>query len=233
VQCVNHIARKIVDSKSECVRTPHGVAEKLLQEGQTVFPNMTMNMINYAVKKLMDAEMKPKLKKSTVLFGEQTCVSSLTGDSTTTGINMNNTEHAAGALLALSSSHSRESNDLSSECDSSVNKNGESTVSIFLDTLLAPSEAKSIGRPKGSTASEAKCLKSKVEAATKEAVENFQNLRRQSSAKKRLRKGLLDETIKKSMLKHGIKEGVIIDKNTVRQWVKRGSNMGMLGKLHQ
>jgi hypothetical protein len=79
----------------------------------------------------MDAEMKPKLKKSTVLFGEQTCVSILTGDSTTTGINMNNTEHAAVALLALSSSHSRESNDLSSECDSSVNKNGESTVSFF------------------------------------------------------------------------------------------------------
>jgi hypothetical protein len=37
---------------------------------------------------------------------------------------------------------------------------------FFLDKLLAPSEAKSISRPKGSTASEAKCLKSKVEAAT-------------------------------------------------------------------
>ena len=230
VLCVNHIARKIVVSKTVCGRTPHGVAKTLLQEGQTVFPNMTMNMINYAVKKLMDAEMKPKLKKSAVIFGEQNCVCSLTGDSTTSGINMNNTEHAAGALLALSSSHSRESNDLSSECDSSVNKNGESTESNFLDELLAPSEAKSTGRPKGSTASEAKCLQSKVEAATKEAVENFQNLCRQSSAKKQSGKGLLDEIIKKSMLKHGVEEGVIIDKNTVRQWLKRGSKHGHVGQ---
>jgi hypothetical protein len=41
-QCVNHIARKIVDSK-----TADGVAEKLLQEGKNIFPSMTMNMINY------------------------------------------------------------------------------------------------------------------------------------------------------------------------------------------
>jgi hypothetical protein len=48
---VNHIARKIVEAKLADGRTPRGVAEKLLQEGRSVFPTMTMNMINYAVKK--------------------------------------------------------------------------------------------------------------------------------------------------------------------------------------
>ena len=75
-QCVNHIATKLVQAKLPNGGTPRGVAEKLLQEGRSVFPNMTMNMINYAVKKLMVGGTKPKLVKSTVRIGQQTCVSS-------------------------------------------------------------------------------------------------------------------------------------------------------------
>ncbi len=52
MQCVNHIARKIDDAKPGDGWTPRGVAEKLLQEGRSVFPTMAMNMINYAIKKL-------------------------------------------------------------------------------------------------------------------------------------------------------------------------------------
>jgi hypothetical protein len=52
MQCVSHITRKIVDAKPGDGRTPRGVAKKLLQEGRSVFPTMTMNMINYAIKKI-------------------------------------------------------------------------------------------------------------------------------------------------------------------------------------
>jgi hypothetical protein len=45
-QCVKHITMKIVDARDNG-RTPHGVAKKLLLEGQVCFPEMNMNMINY------------------------------------------------------------------------------------------------------------------------------------------------------------------------------------------
>ena len=61
-QCVQHIAKKIIASKDALGgRTPRGVAEKLLQEGKKVFPNMSMNMINYAIKQI-ERKVKPKLK---------------------------------------------------------------------------------------------------------------------------------------------------------------------------
>jgi hypothetical protein len=131
-QCVNHIARKIVDSKTADGRTPHGVAEKLLQEGKNIFPSMTMNMINYAVKKLINEEGKPKLKKSTVTFSQQTCVSSLTGGSTSIkksacNINTDRDYDAAGTLLALNSSNSGTSSD--NECDSTTTASVETSIS--------------------------------------------------------------------------------------------------------
>jgi hypothetical protein len=46
-----------------------------------------------------------------------------------------------------------------------------------------------------------------VEAATEEAVEEFGKIHRCSSVKKRLCKGLLDQIIKKSKLKHGVDGG--------------------------
>ncbi len=63
---------------------------------------MTMIMINYAVKKLMVGGTKPKLKKSTVRIGQQTCVSSLTKDTTASSNTMNDSE-AVGALMMLNS----------------------------------------------------------------------------------------------------------------------------------
>ncbi len=131
-QCVNHIARMIVDSKTADGRTPHGVAEKLLQEGKNIFPSMTMNMINYAVKKLINEEGKPKLKKSTVTFSQQTCVSSLTGGSTSIkksacNINTDRDYDAAGTLLALNSSNSGTSSD--NECDSTTTASVETSIS--------------------------------------------------------------------------------------------------------
>ncbi len=81
-QCVSHIARKIIDAKENInTRTPRGLAEKLLQEGKKHFPSMSMNMINYAIRKMKSGTIeKPKLKKSSLLIGTATCISSLTGD---------------------------------------------------------------------------------------------------------------------------------------------------------
>jgi hypothetical protein len=127
-QCVNHIARKIVEAKLPDGRTPRGVAEKLLQEGRSVFPTMTMNMINYAVKKLMVGGTKPKLKKSTVMMGQQTCVSSLTKD--TASSNTMNDSEAVGALMMLNLS-SR-----SGECSCNESREDESREDISIRSAI-------------------------------------------------------------------------------------------------
>ncbi len=54
MQCVQHIVKKIIAARSPDGQTPHCVARKLLEEGQKCFPNMKMNQINYAVKKISD-----------------------------------------------------------------------------------------------------------------------------------------------------------------------------------
>jgi hypothetical protein len=53
-QCVQHIAKKIIAARSSDGQTPHGLARKLLKQGQKCFPNMNMNQIDYAVKKISD-----------------------------------------------------------------------------------------------------------------------------------------------------------------------------------
>jgi hypothetical protein len=58
-----------------------------------------MNKINFAVKKLMVGGTKPELKKSTVMIGQQTCVSSLAKD--TASSNTMNDSEAVGALMML------------------------------------------------------------------------------------------------------------------------------------
>jgi hypothetical protein len=61
-QCVQHIAKKIIASNDALGgRTPCAVAEKLLQEGKKVFPNMSMNIVNYAIKKI-ERKVKPTVK---------------------------------------------------------------------------------------------------------------------------------------------------------------------------
>jgi hypothetical protein len=44
--CIDHIAKKVIASRNGSGRTPRGVADNLLQEGQKIFPSMSMNMIN-------------------------------------------------------------------------------------------------------------------------------------------------------------------------------------------
>jgi hypothetical protein len=104
------------------------------------------------------------------------------------------------------------------------------THSFFFGDLMNPAEAKSIGRPKGTCNAEARSLAMRVELATTEATEELEKVNKSRNKKKRLHKGLLDEIIKKSKLKHGVDEDIVILKQTVRQRLKRGSTSGHVGQ---
>ena len=82
-QCVQHIAKKIVDARREGC-TPHLFAKKLLLEGKKCFPKMNMNMVNYAVRKIDDINQKAHssnhLLASVITLGEVISVGSLVGD---------------------------------------------------------------------------------------------------------------------------------------------------------
>jgi len=80
VQCVRHMALKIVEARDDG-QTPHGIAKKLLLEGQECFPEMNMNMINYAIKKLNDEKPENSPKLGTVITsGGRSSISSITDD---------------------------------------------------------------------------------------------------------------------------------------------------------
>jgi hypothetical protein len=73
-KAVHHIASEIVAAKSgldNC--TPQGFAEKLVREGKEIFPELTMNKVNYAVKLL-----KLELKKGSLSLNADSNISSLT-----------------------------------------------------------------------------------------------------------------------------------------------------------
>jgi hypothetical protein len=246
-QCVQHIAKKIIASKDALGgRTPRGVAEKLLQEGKKVFPNMSMNMINYAIKKI-ETKVKPKVKNSTVTINEETCISSLTGESSNNDIPTNTVDcEALRALLLLQKTTTASETSTTTASETSTNLSNhiamintssgtslgaaDTTISEFLAMKMNLSEAKNVGRPKGSTSAAAKSLNDRIESATKEAAEQLAKLYKNKSRKNRLNKGSLEEIIEKSKEKHGVGEDTLILKETVRQRVKRGSKSGHIGQ---
>jgi hypothetical protein len=240
--CVEHIAKKIVTSRSGTGRTPRGFAEKLLQEGKKIFPSMSMNMINYAVKKAVDEKDKrPKLFKSNIEVDKETILSSLTGNSksnTTSSLSSKPDigNEATSALLMLKNStsdsaSSKSSNDSASTCDITI-KDANPSIQDFIDITINKNDmTKSIGRPKGSTAAATVCLKEKIELATKEATDWLaNNIKSQRSHKNRAAKGLLKEVIESAKQKHGVPDDVDISVVTVRQRVKRKSNNGHRGQ---
>jgi hypothetical protein len=88
----------------------------------------------------------------------------------------------------------------------------------------------SVGHPKGTNNSATKSLE-RIELATKEAAEVLKNTSKKGSVPKtHLNKGLLDEFIEKTKIKHGLDENDIICKKTVRQRVKRGRMSGNVGQ---
>ncbi len=82
-QCMQHIARKIVDAKCDG-RTPHLFAKKILLEGKKCFPKMTLNMVNYAVRKIdyinQKAHSTNHILASVITLGQVISVGSLMGD---------------------------------------------------------------------------------------------------------------------------------------------------------
>ncbi len=93
----------------------------------------------------------------------------------------------------------------SQTAESSTNQSGEdmtinsasgnpsssaTTFSKFLKDVMNPTEAKSIGRLKGSTSAEAKSFAARVEIATKEAVVELEKTNKSKSVKKMINQRL-------------------------------------------
>jgi len=233
-QCVSHIARKIIDAKENInTRTPRGLAEKLLQEGKKHFPSMSMNMINYAIRKMKSGTIeKPKLKKSSLLIGTATCISSLTGDLNDISVasQTDHREHQASDNQQLNSYGDTSSNCSISTTDSS---SSSTTTDVSISDFVEKNKAATgrvIGRPKGSSNSEARSLATRIEAATSEAASELKKLHHNKSSKKRLSKGSLKDIIAMAKAKHGVDEDVAILPQTVRKRVKRGSTSGHVGQ---
>jgi hypothetical protein len=236
-KALKHIASEIVAAKPNIDgRTPRGFAETLLKEAQSMFPALTMNKINYAVKNLKEA-----LKKGALNVNSSSKVSSLTGDSESdTNINYNNVTTSKD-----DDSQSATSNDSTATTDSRSNASNSSaaskssidsssmgkkkkhapkkTTSIksYLKSLAECDSKNEIGRPKGSTDAYQRDLMEKVEKATQEAVSQLKEVKSKSrSSKHRLEKGSLNKIISTAKEKYS---------NTVRQRLKRGSTCGHVG----
>jgi hypothetical protein len=194
---------------------------------------MSINMINYAVKKAVKGGIeKPKLFKSTVVADKETVFSSLSGESklsNTSSLSPNespnepgNSNEATSALLMLKSGST--SDPSTTESKSSTN-DAMPSIQDFIDSTIHKNDmTKSIGRPKGTTVAASLGLKEKIEVATKEATEWLaNNMKSQRSHKKRAEKGLLKEVIEAAKQKHGVPDNVVIPVATVRQRVKRKS----------
>jgi hypothetical protein len=120
-KALKHIASEIVAAKPNIDgRTPRGFAETLLKEAQSMFPVLTMNKINYAVKNLKEA-----LKKGALNVNSSSKVSSLTGDSESdTNINYDNVTTSKN-----DDSRSATSNDSTTTTDSRSNASNSSAAS--------------------------------------------------------------------------------------------------------
>jgi len=141
--CIDHIAKKVIASRDGSGRTPRGVADNLLQEGQKIFPSMSMNMINYAVKKLSMGKEKSKFYNAIVTVDKETVLSSLSGDTSTTNVTSSSptksSNEASTALLML--------NNISNTTASSKTV-AVTSIQEFIDTNLnVTTTPKSIGRP--------------------------------------------------------------------------------------
>lgn len=126
-KALKHIASEIVAAKPNIDgRTPRGFAETLLKEAQSMFPVLTMNKINYAVKNQKEA-----LKKGALNVNSSSKVSSLTGDSESdTNINYNNVTTSKD-----DDSQSATSNDSTATTDSRSNASNSSAASkISIDS---------------------------------------------------------------------------------------------------
>jgi hypothetical protein len=83
-------------------RTPRGFAEKLVREGKKIFPNLTMNKVNYAAKFL-----KLELKKGSLSLNADSNISSLTDEAAESVISTASTSNVtSGSKSSLESNAS-------------------------------------------------------------------------------------------------------------------------------
>jgi hypothetical protein len=218
------VSAKILDARDDG-RTPHGIAKKLLLEGQECFPEMNMNMINYTVKKLAEEESgivdrlenNSKLGTAQLLHLGGSSISSLSDD--VTGKNSRETS-AAIAMLSLTSDNSTDSKAVAS-AGSKGSATSATEVSIG-DFISAMQQSRNkdepcnhFGRPKGTTAADLMCLAERTELATQEAMEWLARYNKNCRSKKRLKKGSLQDVINAAKEKFDIDDTIIISCRTV------------------
>lgn len=214
--CTDKIAEQIISSKEDISgRTPRGFAESLLQEARKSFPKMTMNMVNYAILKLK----KERISSVITSAAGESNISSLTGSFSTSNKYVDDDIATASSSEASISSHTASSAD-----DSSVSSSPSlANMTVSSDPSLANNsissnentQKKSLGRPKGSTDAAARSLEEQVKEATEEAAKMLkQSQQKLKSAKKRLRKGSLDDIISAAKKKHCVPDDVVICSET-------------------
>jgi len=193
-----------------------------------------MNVINYAIKKMKNTMLgKPKFKNSSILLGQATCISSLTGVSNkkSDASQTNHEQQASNALLRLKSfDDNANSCSVSTKDTSSTASSTNVSMSDFFCQKKDVVIAIVAGRPKGSTDSVARSLGVRIEAVTSEAAYELAKLHNNNSSKKRLSKGSLKDIILMAKAKHGVDENIVILAQTLRKGVKRGSKSGHVGQ---
>jgi hypothetical protein len=249
-KAVRHIATEIVAAKPGLdSRTPRGFADSLLKEAQETFPKLTMNKINYAVKLL-----KMELKNGSLSLNAETNVSSLTDDCEKSVVSDTSSSSNRTSSSEISSDsepgNSKRKRSTSSSIIASERSKGSADVTKtkhvtavvdygsgkkqpqkkIADIITESTASNTIGRPKGSTDAATRELCESIEDATKEAVQQFKELKSKGrSNKKRLKKGSLKEIIAAAKQKFFIPDNIIISTDVVRQRLKRGRNHGHAG----
>jgi hypothetical protein len=146
ISCIEHIAKRLLLQEMAVVRL-------YVVRGSEIFPSMSMNMMNYAVKKLStEKNVKSKFFNSIVTVDNEAVLSSLSGDSSTTNISSSSptetSNEATTALLMLKNiSNTTASFDDTVPCPKTV---AVPSIQEFIDTNLNVTNlTKNIGRPKG------------------------------------------------------------------------------------
>jgi hypothetical protein len=239
-RAVRHIAEEILAAKPTAdQRTPRGFADKLLKEAKETFPKLSMNKINYAIKKMKEGLKKGALSLSSSLSSltNDTSAGNPTSNSTSAGTEptSNSTVGSSNASVESSSSNEWSDNDSAPKKTTTAAEKLQSKSCQVLKEklkLLIPGDTgNSIGRPKGTTDTNSRQLLEKVEEATQEVVNKFKEVKSKTrSSKHRLQKGSLKIIIASAKEKFNIPHDIIISENTVRQRVKRGSKSGHVGQ---
>ena len=211
------IAQKVVEKKvSNNGWAPWGYASELLKQGREIYPKMSMQTINNYIK-VLEIESKEKKIGCTILFdNEPNDLSSITDGNLISTANCT-TETVISKTVYSNTASSNIDDDSDASTDTSSKSDSSSPNMVG-------------GRPKGSTIANSLDCKARIEAATINAVREFE--KHQAIAKQkasRLKKGQLTVIIADCKSKHDVEETIDINAATIRQRMKRNTVSSLKG----